>query len=238
MLKKVIWAALLMLMMAAPAVHAKMPPHITVSGTAVIEVTPDEMIWFLQVENRGPEIKALAKQHSAIVTDVLSFLREKSIAKKDVQTSMMQFGENWNYQNGRRIAAGYYASSNIRFKLTDFSKYQGLWEGLSAKPGAGVTNITYAFAGRSRVQAKARHQALRAARDKAAAMAETLDASIGTPLAIEEISGPDAPRPRTANIAMAEADFKAGGEAGGFALGQMEIRSRVRVSFSLVSKTP
>lgn len=234
MLKKIMYLTVLGLLPFFSAALAQMPPHITVNGTAVIEVTPDEMIWSLQVENRGPEIKALAKQHTAAMADVLSFLKEKGIAEKNTQTSMMRFGENWTHQSGRRMPSGYLAASNIQFKLTDFSKYQALWEGLSAKPGTGVKNVAYAFAGRSDVQARARQKALQAARDKAAAMAQVLGVAIGTPLAVEEIASPSS-RPRTANLLMAEADFNSSSESGGFALGRMEIQSRVKVSFSLVS---
>src|SRR5690349_14219519 len=47
------------------------PPHITVYGTATTEVVPDQMRWFLHVENRGPSLDSVAAEHTSVVGAVL-----------------------------------------------------------------------------------------------------------------------------------------------------------------------
>jgi hypothetical protein len=212
-------------------------PRVSVYGTAIKEVTPDDMFWSLKVMNRGPGIEKTAEQHAKILVSVLSFLGETGIAGDDIQTSMMQFGENWEHENGTRVQKGYFASSQVTFKLMEFAKYQYLWTGLSKIQGMGIQNIGYATSKFIEVQNQARIDALLAAREKAGVMAKTLNLALGDPLVIEEDQS--FVEPRRSNLMMAgEAGFASGSQdTGGFALGKIQIKSNVRVVFRLITQT-
>lgn len=234
-MRRVIYAVLIVILFTAPVRAGDIQPHVTAYGTAVIAVVPDEMRWYLKIENRGPEIEAMAKRHSAIVSDVIAFLDDTGIAEEDIQTSMMQFGEQWEYQKDRRVKTGYYASSQITFKLSNLSKYQVLWEGLSQRPGASIQNISYGCSGRMEIQERARRDALLAAEEKAMAMAAALRVRLGSPLVLEEAL----PRNHDLmpNTLMAnESAFKSGSQpVRSIALGKIEIKSRVKVIYRLIS---
>ncbi len=117
-------------------------PHVTVFGTATTSVTPDTMVWSLTVKNIGSDLQKVAKQHNRLVESVLKFLKKKKkVDKQDIQTAMMEFGENWEYKNKTRIKEGYYSSTSISFKLKIFDKYKELWIGLSAKENVSVDNV-------------------------------------------------------------------------------------------------
>ncbi|MCP4157629.1 MAG: SIMPL domain-containing protein [bacterium] len=117
-------------------------PHVTVFGTATTSVTPDTMVWSLTVKNIGSDLQKVAKQHNRLVESVLKFLKKKKkVDKQDIQTAMMEFGENWEYKNKTRIKEGYYSSTSISFKLKKFDKYKELWIGLSAKENVSVDNV-------------------------------------------------------------------------------------------------
>ncbi len=234
-MKKIVWTFILVVFLNLPAWAVEVP-HVTVLGTASEEVVPDEMFWSLKVTNRGPGIEELAEQHGKILVAVLSFLGETGIAKDDTQTSMMQFGENWEYENGTRMQKGYFASSQVTFKLIEFDKYQYLWTGLSKVQDMSIQNIGYSTSKYMEAQNRARIDALLAAREKARIMAKTLGVVLGDPMAIEEEQS--FPEPRRATLMMAgEAGFKSGSpDTGGFALGKIQIKANVRVVYRLMTQ--
>jgi len=231
--QKIFWTITLILVLNLPAWAENIQPHVAVYGTASIDVTPDEMFWSLKVTNRGTDIEGLAEQHSKIVLSVLSFIGKTGVSKDDTQTYMMQFGENWEHQNGRRIQNGYFASSQIAFKLTDFTKYQQLWTGLSKIKDMSIQNIGYGYSKRIEAQDKARDDALLVAREKARAMAKSLNVGVGEPLVIEDTQSFDEP-PRSNMLMASDAGFRSGSQDfGGFALGKMKITSKVKVIYQL-----
>ncbi len=232
-MKKLFWAIALVLLLSMPAWADEIQPHLTVHGTATVKVTPDEMLWSLNITNRGSGVEELAKQHSTIVLSVLSLISESGIDKDDTQTSMMQFGENWEHENGRRVQKGYFASSRLTFKLTDFTKYQHLWIGLSKIKDMSIQNITYGYSKQIEAQDKARLDALLVAKEKAHAMAKTLNVALGDPLVIED--NQSFADPRRPNMLMAsEANFRSGSQdTGGFALGKILIKSNVKVIYKI-----
>lgn len=230
-MKKTLWAVAFILLLNIPVLADDNDSRVTVYGSATIEVTPDEMFWSLKITNKGPEIEKIAKQHSKIVSTVISFLDESDVPEDSTQTSMMGFGENWEHANGRREQKGYFASSHVSFKLTDFSKYQHLWIELSKIKNLSIRNIGYDYSKRIQAQDKARINALLAAQKKARSMAKTLDVDLGDPLIIEDIQIPG--EILRSNMAMA-------GDAGSrflspaansFALGKIEIKSKVKVVY-------
>jgi len=70
-------------------------PHVAVYGTAEIKVAPNEMNWRLAVRNEDKELSPTAQRHAEIVNRVVDFLKGLNIEKDKLQTSRMQFGENW-----------------------------------------------------------------------------------------------------------------------------------------------
>ncbi len=233
-MKKIVWTVIFILFLSMPAWAQDIQPHLTVYGTSTVEVTPDEMYWTLKVSNKGGNVEKLAEQHSDIVLSALLFVGEAGVAKENTQTSMMQFGENWEHQNGRRVQEGYFASSRISFKLSDFTKYQHLWIGLSKIKDMSIQNIGYGYSKYSEVQDKARLGALLASQKKAHAMAKTLNVDLGDPISIEE--GQPFNEPRRSEMLMASGNsVRTGSQVPGFALGKILIKGNVIVVYELTS---
>lgn len=91
---------------AAQEIHL---PHVTVFGTATTEVVPDQMLWSVRVENKGPLLENVAEAHAMLVQAVLALLKESKVEGKVIQTSRMEFGENWEFVSGSRVREGYLA---------------------------------------------------------------------------------------------------------------------------------
>ncbi len=216
-------------------------PHITVYGTATTEVTPDLMIWSVKVENKGLALESVASEHTKMVKGVLGFLKESKVDEKTIQTSRMEFGENWEYKSSSRLRDGYIASTAVSFKITDFDKYNKLWLGLAKMSAISVEEVTYDHTKRIEYQNDTRQKAVLAAKEKAATLAKAVGSEIGEPLLIEEdISVSEAwRRNRAAQAANNLRTWALEGEDSGhsdfLAPGTLPITIRVRAAFRLIS---
>ena len=210
-------------------------PHVTVYGTATTEVTPDLMNWRLKVRNQEAGLEKVAQAHSALVKAVLDYLNQQKLPKGSVQTSGMEFGENWVYKARTKVKEGYVASTDISFKIIDLKKYKDLWIGISSLPNVSLTGVYYDHSKRIEYRNETRKKALLAAKKKAEALALALGSKIGKPLFIEEellrysVSG--------ANFSNSITTEQGGAAVGNTLLapGQIPIAMQVKVSFLLVT---
>jgi uncharacterized protein len=234
-------ATLFLTVSAALAAELDMP-HITVNGTATIQVTPNQMIWMLTVRNTDLKSMGAAKANETSVAAVLAFLKQNQIADSKTQTSRMQLGENWKYMRGENIQDGYFSSTGIQFTLDDLTRYAPIWTGLSGIAGVQVNNVSLDHSDRIKFQNEARTRAVLAARDKAKVIAETLGLQLGQPMVVEEdiaaVEGYHAQMPSSASIFSNEvrtvsAPIDAGDSV---APGSIAIRSRIKAVFQMVKK--
>ena len=210
------------------------PPRVTVFGTATTQVVPDKMDWSLEIKNTGAEVEEVAKVNADSVKEALAFLKGQGLGDDVIQTSGMQFGENWVYRNRDRVKEGYYASTTLSFEVADLEKYQALWMGVPKLPNVLLNGVSLDSTKRIEHRNATRQRALLAAREKAQALAATLGAGIGKPLLIEEIN--ENPASLFSNGNLISNDIGAAGDPGAgetFAPGRIPITMRVRVSFQL-----
>jgi uncharacterized protein YggE len=232
---------------AAAQVDPLSVPHITVNGTAITEVVPDRLHWALEVKNTGLELPKVAESHSKKVAAALETLKANGVADKDVQTAQMEFSENRVYRRNEWVKEGYQATTNISFKLNDLTKYKAVWQSLAGLTGVSVTGVSFDHTNRINLNKEARVKALKAAREKAEAMAGVLGSKVGEPLNVEEdLSVTEGWRSPSlvngsnllSNVTQSQALGVAPAEAessGPLAPGAIPITIRVRVTFRLLN---
>jgi uncharacterized protein YggE len=210
-------------------------PHITVYGTATTEVIPNQMKWFLRVENRGPGLDSVATEHTAAVSLVLGLLKKSKVEESSIQTSRMEFGENWEYRSSSRVREGYIASTQIYFKMTDFEGYTPLWSALSKLNTVSISSVAYDHSQRIQYQNETREKAAAAAREKAKALARALETDILEPLEIEEDMASIEPWAgnRMLYNSVTAANNAAQDQSTALAPGTIPITIRVKVTFRL-----
>lgn len=227
--------ALLLILCALPAAADEFSAqHITVYGTATLEVVPDQMQWLVNVRTTDPQSERAALTHGDEIAAVLSLLRARGIAETTIQTSRMQLGENWTQSQGPRVRDGFYASTDVSFTLANLDDYAAVWTGLSALQGVSVRQVELGLADRIGPQNDARLAAVKAARDKAQAIADALGARLGEPLFVEEelMDGGMPAMPAFSNVAMSAGGASDGGEF--VAPGTIPVQARVRAAFRLL----
>ena len=214
-------------------------PHITVYGTAMTEVVPDEMIWSVEVKNKSMGLEAAATEHGKTVQAVLSLLKESKVDEKTIQTSQMEFGENQEYTSSSWVKSGYFAKTEISFKVTNLDLYKKLWVGLAKISGVSVQSVAYDHSKRIDYRNETRQKALKAAQEKASAMAKVLGSEIGEPLLVEEdLSVSEGWQGNYANNTINNLRTVDNGntrEVTQLSLGTIPIQARVKVSFRLLA---
>ena len=231
--KKILLSIGIIFLPAINSIASENQPHVTVYGTATTSVAIDEMNWRIRVSNKDTTLEEVAKAHNSTVQSVLDFLMDNELPEHCIQSSGMEFGENFVTSKLKgRVRSGYQASSNIKFKVTDLSKYKDLWNGISRMENVSLSGISYENSKRIKHQNETRQKALLAAKDKAQKLAETLESKIGKPLFIEEEKFANSSN----NFSNVYADSQPAIVNDGFAPGQIPITVQIKASFELISE--
>jgi uncharacterized protein YggE len=207
------------------------PRLISVTGTAEIEVAPDEAVLRLGVDTSNKDLAYAKSQHDTRVKKLLALTHDAGVEAKYIQTSELTMGPEYTQDRNRQLL-GYDVSQTIAITLKDPSKYEALMTDLLGAGVNRVDGIDFRVAEPRKYKDEARAKAIRAAREKAVAMAAELGQTIGKPWTISEDSASE-----TLN-GMANAVGGGGGmppesEESTVAPGQVTIRASVSVSFLL-----
>ena len=215
-------------------------PTITVSGTAEIRVAPDEVNLRLAVETRDPRLDEAVKQNEARTAAVLKFLKEAGIAAKDVQTDYVEIQPQYNTdRRDQHLVPEYYqVRRNLGVRLRKVAQFDTVLAGVLRSGVNYVLGIDFRTTELRKHRDAARQQAIRAAKEKAAALAAELDQKIGKAHSISEQtsggwwgwSGRNEPFAQN-SIQVAPG----GGEEteGNLAVGMINVNATVNVTFAL-----
>lgn len=231
---------ILIVLLSSPALFCQADelniPHVSVYGTAVLDVVPNEMHWVLAIETKGAEVAQVASAHDKNVDKLLSFLKKNRIEEKKTQTSQIQLRENWEYRGNSRIKVGYIASTTVTFETDKIDRYRDLWLGVSKLDNIRVNHIKFDHSGRIGYQNESRLKAIRAAEQKAIALSKALNSKIAEPLLIEEIMTGGTDYKRNRNIAsFAESAMAGDSDGQSISPGTIAIRTQVKVKFRITA---
>ena len=215
-------------------------PLVTVTGEAEIRVVPDEIILSLGVETSDKLLERSKSNNDERVKRILALGPAFGIDPKHLQTSFIGI-EPWYREYNRVESLEYRVRRTIAITLKDTSKFESL---LSRSIEVGATNV-HGIQLRTTELRKhrdaARALAIKAAREKAIALAGELDQKIGKAVRIQE-SGSGWYSPYgwwgsvggTSNVMQNSANSgSASSTDGTLALGQITVTANVSVTFLL-----
>jgi len=163
------------------------PRRITVTGEAQVRVVPDEVILTLGVETWDKNLNVAKNRNDEIVKRVLKLAGQYGIEPEHVQTDFL--GVEPRYRDGyyeERDFIGYFVHKTVVITLRDLSRFEEL---LSATLQAGVNyvhGIDFRTTELRLHRDEARALAIKAAKEKAVALAGELGQQVGDPLTIQE----------------------------------------------------
>jgi uncharacterized protein YggE len=166
-------------------------PTILVSGTAEIRVVPDEVNLRLAVETRDPKLDEAVKQNDTRIAAVLKFLKDAGIAAKDVQTDYVEIQPRYHRDDDvQQIVPEFYiVRRNLGIRLRKVAQFDTVLAGTLRNGVNYVLGIEFRTTELRKHRDAARQQAIRAAKEKATALAEELGSKVGKPQTINEQTG-------------------------------------------------
>jgi uncharacterized protein YggE len=216
-------------------------PTIEVIGTAEINVVPDEVSISLNISKTNRDLSAAKSQNDEGVTAILGITRRFGIDPKDVKTDFIIVKE----KNERRkipntddeyrdVFIGYTVSKTVVVKLRDIKRFEEFFSEVVKAGVSQIGNVTYSTSQLRKYKDEARAMAVRAAREKAAALTRELGQTIGKAVSIEEESV-DGFRSVNANISsnsfsVSDADSD---PSDTFSVGTISVKAQVKIEFLL-----
>lgn len=225
----------------AQSVDVSKLPTVDVTGVAEIFVVPDEVTFSLKVAKTDKELEKAKRDNDQIIRKVLELARDFKIDAKDVKTDFITVKEAYERQRivgtddeYRNVFVGYTVSKTAVVKLKDLSRFEDFF---SKVIGIGVTDIsgvTFTSSQLRKHKDEARAMAMRAAREKATALAAVIGQNIGRAVSIKE-ENVDGYRNSYANASSNSfaVDGSDTDEEDTFSVGTISVKAQVEVSFLL-----
>lgn len=205
---------------------------VRVSGTAEVKVVPDRAVIELGVERQNASARLAKQAADAAARKILDSLHANGIEEKDIQTSYLSLRPEYDYRKAMTIS-NFVAQQSLTVTIRDLTKVDKLLQDLIIAGGNRIDSIRYETSELRKYRDQARELAVKAAREKAEALAHALGQEIGKAQLIEELPESQyATFGYLANNSLEEAPAKSRGPS--TAPGQDRISASINVSFELL----
>jgi uncharacterized protein YggE len=162
---------------------------VRVTGTAEIKVVPDRAVIELGVEKQSASASMAKQSADAAARKILASLHANGVDEKDIQTTFLYLQPQFNYRRGMRISY-FVAAQTLTVTIRDLSRLDALLESLIRAGGNRIDSIQYETSDLRKYHDDARERAVKAAREKAQALAAAIGQEIGKAQTIEELAEP------------------------------------------------
>ena len=203
---------------------------ITVIGDAEVRVAPDEAILTLGVETWDKDLGVAKRQNDERVKKILALAKKYKVDPKNVQTDQIKIEPRYKEGYRREDFIGFFVSKNIVFTVKDIARFEEVLSSALQLGANYVRDVQFHTTKLSDYREQARTLALKAAKEKAKAMAKELGQKIGRPFAIVEEAYGKGEGYQNVTRAIGSAPW--GGDTS-VAFGQISITATVKVSFEL-----
>ena len=203
-MSKLLGAAVLALLFAGAPVHAQPAdddstaiddrPHITIVGTASIQVAPDLAEISLGVTTEKPDAAEASAENARIAQAILEAAKAQGVAPRDIRTqavTLTQVFDEIHDANGHvtgRKPRGFSAENTIAIRVRALDKAGSLAQSLIGKGATQFNGISFSVDHPDALRDRLLGDAVRDAKRKAAIAADALGVKLGPVLLIERPS--------------------------------------------------
>jgi uncharacterized protein len=212
------------------------PPLISVTGTAEIKVAPDEVVLTIRVETRNENLQESKKENDGIASKAIAFLKNNGIKDEDIQTSYVSIEAHYDRDKGPTKPQYYTADRSIEAVIRKVDLLEPTVGGLLGLGVNHIDGITFRHSKVRDLRVQARAMAVKAAKEKADALAAELEVKRGKVYHVQADEGGGG-----FNISNrwsgppggigGPLDSSIGGDESAFSVGQISITATVSASF-------
>ena len=200
----------------------------------MIRVVPDLVDIRFEVAIRNADLTLARQQQSERTIKVLAALRAAGVAETDLQSSHIQISPNYTENQVETEKVRFYSvTQSVSCTLHDLKKLPDLIAGAVAAGATSVERASFRTSELLKHRADARAKAIRAAKEKAIALASELGAKVGKPHTITENSGSDWSGAIITPNVISQPSFTQGDASPTFAPGTIAVSETINVSFIL-----
>ena len=214
------------------------PPLVTTTGNSEVKVVPDLADLRFDIELRNTILKTALAQEAEKMSQLVAALKAAGIGERDLQTSQVTINpvyqqENGTYAETAKIAF-FSVSQTVGCTLRDIQKITAITTRAIDAGANRVSGVTLRTSRLRQYRDQARVMAVKAAKEKALALAGELGSKVGKPHSITEQSS-EIPtlllgNSFAQNVAAAPGDS---GSNSAFEPGTISISATVTVAFVL-----
>lgn len=160
---------------------------ISVTGTVQTQVAPDMVVWRINLSDEHEQLAEAKAASDENVKAILKLRKKLDIEEGDIQTGTMSIRKEYHEDDrGRRKDfKGFRVYRSITIRQRDLSRFDEFIDAFVASADLEVS-FSYQYSKIHETRAETRLEALKIAKDKAAALAEVSGAKLGKVLTIDE----------------------------------------------------
>lgn len=166
---------------------------ISTSGSAEVRVVPSRVVLTFGVETLNVDLAAAKRENDTKTSGVLALAKEIGVAPKDLQTDYIFVEPVYDGYSERRAGKflHYLVRKTIVVLLRDTTKFENILSGALERGATHVLRVRFETDDLKKHRDKARSDAIKAARDKAQALAGELGAKLGRVMTIQDYGSSD-----------------------------------------------
>ncbi len=220
----------------AQAININTVPSIQVTGKAEVKAAPDIAVFSLVVEKTDMNLQKAKIQNDQSVSQILAITQKYEIPQKDVKTDYISVSKDYETvrEEGRskQVFQGFQVSKTVIIRLTDISKFETMYSELLTTGISRANRVSFQTSEIRKYKDEARLLAVKAAREKAVAIAGGLGQKVGKAIKIDVESDKGYKPQILSNIATFSSNDSASNSRT-LALGMITISAEVEVKFLL-----
>ena len=175
-------------------------PTVSVTGTAEMQVAPDEVVFTLDVTKTDKDLQTAKRLNDESVSKILEITRRFEILPQNVKTDYISvqmkyvsvrdpkkkiYDEDGD-EIGTKIFKGYEISKTVIIKLTEIKRFEEFFSEVLKSDLSEISSVKFETSKLRENRDKAREMAMKAAREKAVALAAAINQTVGKAIRITE----------------------------------------------------
>ena len=222
------------------------PDRLTVTGDAEIKVAPDRVVISAGVESRSPQLASAKARNDTAIAAILAVAAKEQVAAADVQTDFIEINPVYQSRDSTESRENYLIDyyrvhKTVAITLRDVSRFERLLTAIINAGANRVYGVDFQTSELRKYRDQAREMAVKAAIEKAQAMASAAGLRVGKPESISAYNqgGGMAYGRMRGNMSNTSQNItsSAGGDSetgGAIAPGRISVNASVTLTFRLL----